>query len=1101
MVPSKTIEERFKKLTPKEHILKKPGMYIGNIYTEPTKLFVFEDINDLKSNKFAYKVVDYNAGFCKLYDEVLTNASDHYIRTGKVKYIKIDVERDHIVIENDGPGIPIEMHKEHNIYVPELIFGNLLSGENFDENEKRMVGGTHGLGVKLSNIFSTKFIIETADGKNKYKQTFINNMDKKTKPEISKSNRNYTRITFYPDFKKFDMVEISDDVQSILLKRAIDIAAYNPDVKVYYNKTLIPIKTFKDYVKMFLTDDEELFYERLNDNWEVCVAKSQNDMFQQVSMVNGVSTIVGGTHVNFISNQIVRLLGEKIEKTNKGVNVKQNMIKSHLFLFLNCRITNPEFETQSKENLTSKLGNDIINNLELSEAFIKKLATSEIKNDIVNFATIKEFQEAKKQTSQNGQKAKVKINKLDDANKAGKSPDSMRCQLFLTEGDSAASTAKRGRSIIGNDYFGIFPLKGKPMNVRNISLQKMRDDVEIDSIIKALGLEFGKKYNTTRTLRYGKVVIMSDMDTDGSHIKGLIVNLFDTYWPELLELDFVYEFITPLIKIKKGFGASARIKYFYRMKDYKKWKDDNKEGGWFIKYYKGLGTIEPHEAKLFFKDLAKHLIRFNPSAKFADDRNMVDLAFNSKRIEDRKKWLLGYKPTQELDKFTTKQTYESFFNNEFIEFSMADNVRSIPNVMDGLKPSQRKVLYTQFKRNFKDEVKVELFMGSVLEIAAYHHGPASLEQTIIGMAQDFVGSNNINLLDPVGEYGTRSKGGKDASASRYIFTKLNSVTRDIFKSDDDSILEYMVDDGYIVEPKYYVPIIPMVLINGSDGIGTGWSSYVPPCNPNDVITYIENKLKNKKNIKLLPWFKNFKGETIYDNEKQRYVTKGIIEKLDRTKVKITELPIYTWNDSYYLFLDKLIKDGVIRDYDKYCNDSDVNIVVSMAEENLSMMDHNTLIKQFNLESYLSMSNMNLFDTSGKIHLYSDHYEIIDSFIKIRLEAYDARKKYLLDKLEENKKFLINKMKFINLVLKKEVTFENKSKDNIIKQIESNGIEPHKGDFEYLLNISLISLSKERLEELKASFNKVKLEIEKITSTTITDMWLTDLNELKKRLEK
>ena len=1091
MTKGKSIEERYKKLTPKEHIIKRPGMYIGNVYTEPTKMFVFEDINEIKGNKFTNKIVEYNAGFIKLYDEVLTNASDHYIRTGQVKYIKITVEKDHISVENDGPGIPIEMHKEHKMYLPELIFGNLLSGENFDENDQRMVGGMNGLGSKLTNIFSNKFIIETADGKKKYDQTFTNNMDNKTKPVIVKSNKNYTKITYYPDFQKFEMTEISNEIQSIFLKRAIDIAAYSPGVKVYYNEVLIPIKTFKDYIKMFINDDDELFYEKINENWEVGIARSQNDMFQQISMVNGISTHVGGTHVNFMSNQIVKQLEAKI----KLATVKQTMIKNHLFLFLNCRIPNPNFETQTKENLTTKMISEIIKDVEISEAFMKKLATSQIKNDIVNFATIKEFQEAKKST-QNGQKVKVRIAKLDDANKAGKAPDSMKCHLFLTEGDSAASTAKRGFSVTGNDFFGLYPLKGKPLNVRDITLQKMRENEEITSIISALGLEFGKKYTSTRTLRYGRIVIMSDMDTDGSHIKGLILNIFDTYWPELLEMDFIYEFITPIVKIKKG----TKVKYFYRLSDYRKWKDENTESGYFIKYYKGLGTIEPVEAKLFFKDIAKHLIRFNAS-DIKKERGLIDLAFNKKRVENRKQWLLGYKPGIELDKFKTKQTYDSFFNNEFIEFSMADNIRSIPSVVDGLKPSQRKILYTLFERNFKNEVKVELFMGSVLELAAYHHGPASLEGSIVGMAQDFVGANNINLLDPTGEYGTRLKGGKDASASRYLFTKLSLLTRDIFKQDDDEILEYMIDDGYKVEPKFYTPIIPMVLVNGSDGIGTGWSSYVPHFNPTDVINYIEHKLKNnKKNIELKPWFKGFKGEVIADLPNNRYISRGIFKRLPKNRINILELPVFTWNEKYYEYLDKLIDEKYIKDYDKYCTDNDVNIIITLPEETFNLLTDELIIKKFNLESYISMTNMNLFNENGKIYSYKDQYEIIDSFIEFRIKYYELRKSNILIKLDEQKKNTVNKMKFINCILKKEIIFENKTKDNIIKQIEDKKIEKHKDSYDYLLNISLISFSKEKLDELKQIYDKLKLEIEKVTSITENNMWISELEDLKKKIK-
>jgi len=1088
---NKTIEDRFKKLTPKEHILKRPGMYIGNIYTEPTKMFVFDDISEIKGNKFINKTVEYNAGFIKLYDEILTNASDHYIRTnGLVKYIKINVEKDHITIENDGPGIPVEIHKEHKIYVPELALGNIHSGENFDDSEKRMVGGLHGLGASLTNIFSTKFIIETADGKKKYLQTFTDNMENKTKPKITKSTKNYTKITYYPDFQKFEMSEITEEIQSIFLKRAIDIAAYSPGVKVYYNNTLIPIKTFKDYMKMFIADDQELFYEKINDNWEVGIARSPNDTFQQVSMVNGISTHIGGTHVNYISNQIVKLLAEKIEKTNKGINIKQTMIKNHLFLFLNCKIPNPAFETQTKENLTTRMIGDLIKDVEISDNFIKKLASSEIKNDIVNFAALKEFQEAKKST-QNGQKVKVKIAKLDDANKAGKSGESMKCGLFLAEGDSAGSTVKRGLSVIGKDYYGIFPLRGKLLNVKKASLQKMRENEEISNIILALGLEFGKKYTSTRTLRYGKIIIITDSDNDGSHIKGLVINLLDTYWPELLEMDFVYEFITPIVKIKKG----NQIKYFYRYSEYKKWLKSD-VSGWFSKFYKGLGTIEPHEAKLFFKDLNKHLIKFN-SSDIKKERDLIDLAFNEKR--NRKEWLLAYKPGIELDKFNIKQTYESFFNNEFIEFSMADNIRSIPSIVDGLKPSQRKILYTLFQRNFKNEVKVELLMGSILENAAYHHGPASLESTIIGMAQNFIGSNNINLLEPNGEFGTRLCGGKDASASRYIFTKLSPLTRDIFKPEDDEILEYLIDDGYKVEPKYYVPIIPIVLVNGSDGIGTGWSSYVPQFNPTDIINYIINKLKKKKNIELKPWFKGFKGEIIADPDNNRYISRGVFKTLPKNRLNILELPIFNWNDKYYEFLDKLIEDKYIKDYDKYCTDNDVNIIITLPEEIFSTLTDEIIIKKFNLESYINMNNMNLFDENGKMYSYKDQYEIIDRFIDLRINYYSLRKQNILNKLDEQKKYIINKMKFINCVLKKEIIFENKPKEAIIKQIEEKKIEKHKDSYDYLINISLISLSKERLEELQQNFNKIKLEIEQITAITETEMWLSELNDLKKKI--
>jgi DNA topoisomerase-2 len=583
---------------------------------------------------------------------------------------------------------------------------------------------------------------------------------------------------------------------------------------------------------------------------------------------------------------------------------------------------------------------------------------------------------------------------------------------------------------------------------------------------------------------------------DGHHIRGLLINLFDTYWPELLQLDFIYDFVTPIVKATK----KSQTLYFYSLKEYEIWKKKNNYTDWHFKWLKGLGTLEPSEMKNFFKNLNKHLIKFN-SSDIKKEKDLIDLAFNKKRAEHRKNWLLQYNSDPNFDKFSINHTYDTFFNNEFIEFSMTDNIRSIPNIIDGLKPSQRKILYTLFKKNYKEDVKVSQLGGSVTENSAYHHGNVSLEQTIVGMAQNFVGSNNINLLQPVGQFGTRFSGGKDSAASRYIFTKLTPLTRDIFKAEDDEILEYMVDDGYKVEPKFYTPIIPMVLVNGSDGIGTGWSSYVPHFNPIDIITYIEQKLKkSKKIIELHPWFKGFKGEIIEDKDNNRYISRGVFKLLPKNKLNILELPIMTWNDKYYEFLDKLIEEKYIKDYDKYCTDESVNIIITLSEDIYNSLSEELIIKKFNLESYISMNNMNLFDENGKIYAYKDQYEILNYFIDLRIKYYSLRKQNILKNFEEQKKYLVNKMKFINCVLKKEIVFENKSKENIIKQIETKKIEMYRDSYDYLINISLISLSKEKLEELKQSYDKIKLEIDRINSLTENDMWISELEDLKKKIK-
>lgn len=575
---------------------------------------------------------------------------------------------------------------------------------------------------------------------------------------------------------------------------------------------------------------------------------------------------------------------------------------------------------------------------------------------------------------------------------------------------------------------------------------------------------------------------------DGSHIKGLVINLLDTYWPELLKMDFVYEFVTPIVKAKKG----NIVKYFYTQNEYKKWKTTVSTDGWYLKWIKGLGTIEPEEAKQFFKDIHKHLIKFN-SSDFQKEREYVDLIFNEKRSDDRKDWLLSYVPGIELDKFNSIQTYQSFFDNEFKEYSMADNIRSIPSIVDGLKPSQRKILYTLFKRNFKNEVKVELLIGSIIELSAYHHGPVSLQDAIVGLAQDFTGQNNINLLEPKGEYGTRSKGGKDASASRYIFTNLTELTKKIFIKEDEPILQYAVDDGYQVEPVYYLPIIPMVLVNGSDGIGTGWSSFVPKFNPKEIVTYIEKKLKgDKKNIELHPWYKGFKGEIIKDGN--RYISRGIINKVKENMYNITELPIGTWNKKYFEVLDGMIeKNDFVVDFEDHSTDTEINITVKTS----GVVED--IYKKLNLETYLSTNNLILFDEQGKIRKYENQYDIISTFYEIRLRYYQLRKDNIISKLEQQKSVLLNRMKFIQGILKKQIIVENKNRKDIETQIANLNISMIDESYDYLLNIPIIQLSKEKLLEIQDTFNKKKEEIEKVKQLTVQKMWEIDLSDLKKLL--
>lgn len=481
------------------------------------------------------------------------------------------------------------------------------------------------------------------------------------------------------------------------------------------------------------------------------------------------------------------------------------------------------------------------------------------------------------------------IPKLDDANFAGTSRG-RECTLILTEGDSAKSLAIAGLSVVGRDFYGVFPLKGKLLNVREASHKSITANAEIQNIVRIMGLEYGKKYTDTKGLRYGHLMIMADQDHDGSHIKGLVLNFLHHFWPTLLSIPgFLKEFITPIVKAVPNTSTLKKLKKagtfgnmthttiqnntpsadgtltFFTLPEYTNWKRANSgTSGYQVKYYKGLGTSTAAEAKSYFSDLDLHALTFemdNPEETGEDADNLINLAFSKKRADDRKQWLMAYQPGSYVDYGVDKMLVSEFVHKELILFSVADNIRSIPSLVDGLKPAQRKVLFACFKRNLKQDIKVAQLAGYVSEHAAYHHGEASLNSTITGMAQDFVGSNNVPLLVPSGQFGTRLMGGQDAASARYIFTRLSPITRLIFHPDDDKLLSYLDDDGVSIEPEYYLPIIPLILVNGAEGIGTGWSTSIPNHNPLEIIQILKKKIRGEYvgNRVLTPWYRGFRG--------------------------------------------------------------------------------------------------------------------------------------------------------------------------------------------------------------------------------------------------
>ena len=631
-------------------------------------------------------------------------------------------------------------------------------------------------------------------------------------------------------------------------------------------------------------------------------------------------------------------------------------------------------------------------------------------------------------------------------------------------------------------------------------------------------------------------------DYDGSHIKGLMINLFHSEWPELIHNklfgkngneSFIEQFITPIVVATKG---KKRKELFYTVPQYEQWKKENNNGkGWKIKYYKGLGTWQRKDGKEHFKNLSTHKIAFKYSnnSNFNHNHNnnnnprenendlAIVKAFDKTKADLRKEWIASFDPENTFLDFTKlgingrnkKVSYRDFIDKELILFSVNDLHRSVPSIYDGLKPGQRKILYCCFlKNNLKTEIRVAQLGGYVSEKSAYHHGETSLYQTIINMAQDYVGSNNINLLSPNGMFGSRIRGGKDAASPRYIHTNLSKITRNIYISHDDMIVKYQQDDGYPVEPINYLPIIPMVLINGSKGIGTGWSTSIPNYNPKDIIKQIRRKLTGEEFENIHPFYRGFKGKIELqpheEDESFSYKTYGIAEVINTftsddniqySTIQVTELPIENWTENYKKYLMDLEEAEQIENVNNMSSDIDVAFTFDVQHKsrpkkggtrgrgrananNDTSTNSNSnsptrgggngaakkfkkkiyfsgdldeqFLKDMKLVSSMSCTNMVLFDINGKIRKYKSVCDILSEFYQGRISAYSLRKKAMLKSMEHELKKITNQARFIMMIIDDKLIINKRKKLSVIRDLKDNGFDtwvPLKDDANTLRN--------------------------------------------------
>ena len=875
---TKPVEDRYQTITPREHVLQRPEMYIGSKRHELSKIW---------DNDGALTEMSIAPGLAKIIDELLVNAADNYHRTINTSRpttnldVNIDYDTGAITITNNGRCIDVAWHETAQMYCPELVFGEFQAGSNFDDSAQRITGGRNGVGATVANTLCEYFKVEVADTARGllYVQEWHDSMSRKSAPSITPitapGTTEYTRVTFKPLYSFFNMSTLDMAHTALFQRRVRDISACCPGLTVYLNGERISGSGFVGYVREWFgagaakNEDVSVGAESLVETsirstdghkWEIVTGPGAISNF---SFVNAICTSSGGAHIRYVKGVVVKAVVAHIKELMPSLKMQESVVRDNISIFINALISNPEFDAQTKDKLTYPSMREVNTLITIPHEYLERICENkQIIDPILDLLRRPSF------VAKRPPKA-VLIPKLEDAKEAG-STNSKYCSLIITEGDSAKSLAVAGLSVVGRKHFGVYPVRGKLLNVSKTTMERVDSSKLLQELQKVLGLKTNLTYQTEeekRTLRYGSISLMCDQDHDGMHIKGLIINWIAQMWPALLEqgllmgpmktttsvpplkeeqrMPFLRQITTPLVKATAPGEADQWFFSQEKAEEFRA-KNEGTDKDWTYKYYKGLGSSTSKEGREYFQmlfDKSKPLLR---SFDHMDEADSVALAtaFNS-CVSKRRQWL-----TSEITQTdSAPQSISHFVETQLSSYFHYSNLRAIPCFMDGLKPSLRKVLFTCLERGIdKKETRVAQLSGAVSERTNYHHGELSLQEGIIKMAQRFVGSgNNIPLLEDVGQFGTRLAGGQDHASPRYISTKLSPLARALFRPEDDMLLERATDEGREIEPTYFVPILPLLLVNGSQGIGSGFSTNIPSYDPLVIVSYLFSTMSLAQN--------------------------------------------------------------------------------------------------------------------------------------------------------------------------------------------------------------------------------------------------------------
>lgn len=1181
--------DRYKRLTQDQQILHRPDTTIGAVTPVETNDRVF----DATTNKFVTKTMVISDAVINIFLEVLHNSADNKERSEAkgvpFSGIVVAMDNERVNIRNDGEAIPVVVHPQWKAWIPATLFGDYNTSSNYDDDEDRKTLGRNGFGVKLVNTFSTEFYIDIVDPKTglRYQQMWKNNKTETTEPSITKidTQTSMVSVTWKLDFKRFGLTTYTQDYLQMFERHCVDVAYSMKTVVTFNNRTYdfrrpnnpspgqqlnLSEEQNKKYLSHFVPDDGDSNTLMIHgDNYELIFVDMPNNA-RTVSFVNG-KCMQGGAHItcayDVIKKTIIPMINDKYNGTSKSSDgnkkrftVNVTNLKRHLGIFINARLTNPTFKSQYKVHLVSpKI------HISITEQQFKKLLrwnfVKALKDDLIG-----KTMSVLKAGEIKGRRARVSVKNAEDANLAG-TKQSLQCSLILTEGDSAKGYAVKWISCFskneGRNYYGIFPLRGKPLNVRNSDAKRVVENKELLAVKKLLGIKQDFDYSTQEqlnTLRYGSVLMMVDSDVDGKHILGLVLNMFHALWPGLLYRGYIRYLKTPILRVTMG----RTLLNFYTEDEYEAWRESQGKKRMTVRYYKGLGSSSTKEIKSDFREAKCAEMS---SRDFQKVTESINLAFSAKETKMRKVWLTKGLQGETIDSSEScviqprrighmileDLPIQRFIFDEMIEFSKADNRRSIPAFADGLKVSQRKALWASFKAATK-LISLTTLVGSIQQATKYHHGETSMQGTVIGMAQSYIWKNNLPYFAEEGNYGTRNQNGKDHAAARYIYTRLRNWVRHVFLPEDDQLLEHLVDENTTIEPKRLLPIIPMWLINGAQGIGTGFSTNILKHSPSQVIDVLiwmcQNDVKSLlSNINLKPWYRGFNGiidvqgvqkiaeavelaeperqddvsyfkdseDVKMEDVKMEEAKEPTAEPSEPTKatkyskvifngifqcdtnstfnIRVTELPLDVSTLSYNEFLKSLEEKGLIKRFSNNSNDTSVDFTITdvrSTQETQGM----SIQKVFKLSCGKTTSNMVLLNDDDIPIKGSSTTSLLLEFYNYRLPWYHKRKEMMIDAMNSEIEHLSLEAKLIKLVVEGKIVVFKRPQDEIRRNLDIHLIP-----YSIFEKLKITRFTKEEIDKILGKIEELRKQTEELKQKDPKQMWIDDLVKLKDVLAK